>query len=581
MHPSKQTTTFSEDRYSAMNRSIHLLDVIEREKLDDIINIFTEVTGVASIITEVDGRPITKPFNFTGLCRKYSRSTPKGRRKCYDSDSYGGRETARLKKCLIYECFNAGLLDCGAPIIVEGYHLANIMCGQVLEKPIDKDVAIHRAQSIDIVDIDGYIEELANIPIMGRDRLRSIANLMEMITQTISELALQKFLLQRNSEQYLHKLINSVTDCIISTDADATISMINEAGAQMFGRDTQKFIGQSIHSLLADQKSKRTYQNETDKVRDGYYRGELTAVNNNYQTFPVQVSLSRLNTTEKRDPGYVAVIRDITEEKQMERMKEDLIGMLTHDMQNPVLSIQKAIELLVNESLGDLNAKQMDVLNLSLGTSRQLLGMVTDFLDIYRNENGQFVLRKLSFDFNQIFCEAINQLLFFALEKRVSIKTKLFSPPIAFEVDRNRLLRLFVNLLDNAIKFSPEGGKIEVFCNLLNSDNGGDAEVKEKIAGLKKSHHHFSGGNYAIISITDQGHGIPEESQKFIFDKFFTSKTRAGKGRKSLGLGLAFCKLVAEAHGGMIWTKSPLNKNKQRRNQGCRFNLILPVDYER
>ena len=85
-----------------MNRAIHLLDVVEKEKLEKILNIFTEVTGVASIISEADGRPITKPCNFSGLCRKYSRSTTKGRRKCYDSDSYGGRETARLKKCLIY-----------------------------------------------------------------------------------------------------------------------------------------------------------------------------------------------------------------------------------------------------------------------------------------------------------------------------------------------------------------------------------------------------------------------------------------------------------------------------------------------
>lgn len=561
-----------------MNRAIHLLDVVEKEKLEKILNIFTEVTGVASIISEADGRPITKPCNFTGLCRKYSRSTSKGRRKCYESDSYGGRETARLKKCLIYECFNAGLLDCGAPIIVQGYHLANILCGQVLEKPIDTDIAIQRARSIDIVDIDGYLKEMDKIPIMSRARLRSIVNLMEMITHTISELALQKFLLQRNSEQYLNKLINSVTDCIISTDADAIISVVNEAGSRMFDCDTQTLIGQSIFSLLADDSSKETYQARLSKKLNSNYRCELTAAKADGRTFPVQISLSKLSATTKKEPGYVAVIRDITEEKQMERMKEDLIGMLTHDLQNPVLSVQKAIELLVSETVGGLNSNQMEMLNLALGTSRQLLGMVTDFLDIYRNENGQFLLSKFSFDLNQILRNAINQLVFFAQDKRISIRPKLTSAPVVLKGDRNRLTRVFANLLDNAIKFSPEGGEIEVNCRLLNADNGEDREVKEKLAELWGPHRSNSDVNHVMISITDQGHGIPKESQKYIFDKFFTSKTRTGIGRRGLGLGLAFCKLVMEAHGGFIWPKSPLNKGKRRRDQGCQFNLILPTN---
>ena len=81
-----------------MDSSYHLLDLIDKDKLEEFLEIFTEVTGIASIITEVNGRPITKAHNFKGLCGKYSRSTAEGIRKCYESDCYGGRETARLKK---------------------------------------------------------------------------------------------------------------------------------------------------------------------------------------------------------------------------------------------------------------------------------------------------------------------------------------------------------------------------------------------------------------------------------------------------------------------------------------------------
>jgi ligand-binding sensor protein len=143
-----------------MDSSYHLLDLIDKDKLEEFLEIFTEVTGVASIITEVNGYPITKPHNFRGLCGKYNRSTAEGIHKCYESDCYGGRETARLKKSLIYECLNAGLLDACAPIMVEGCHMASILCGQVLEKPIKTEVAVQRARSIGITDIEGYLKEV-------------------------------------------------------------------------------------------------------------------------------------------------------------------------------------------------------------------------------------------------------------------------------------------------------------------------------------------------------------------------------------------------------------------------------------
>jgi PAS domain S-box-containing protein len=560
---------------SAMHRNIHLLSLIEKEKLEELLDSFTEVTGVAAIITEVDGRPITKQSNFSGLCRNYSRSTAKGRRKCYDSDSYGGRETKRLKKGQIYECLNAGLLDCGAPIIVQGYHLANILCGQVLERPISTEIAVQRAHAIDIVDLDGYLEALKEIPIMSHKRLRSIVSLMEIITQTISELALQKFLLQQNSQQYLNKLINSVTDGIIATDAETAICVVNESGARIFGFDAQQLVGRSILSLLADEKSKETYQAKIGNNLNGHDRCELVAKNAHNQSFPVHVSISKIDLTDDRSPGYVAVIHDVSEEKQMQRMKEDLIGMLTHEMQNPILSIQKSTDLLVNETVGGLNGKQRELLNLTSGTTRQMLGLVTDFLDIYRNENGQFLLHRFSFDLNQIFREVIAQLLYFANEKHISIETKLCSAPVVFDGDWNRLIRMFVNLLDHAIKYSPEGGNIDVCCRLLTPGSKDYREVKAKLANLWRSYPSISDRQHVMVSISDRGNGFAEDFRKYRFDPFCNSKVKTGNVRK--GLGLAYCNLVAEAHGGILWTTSPPARDERYSDHGCHFNLILPM----
>lgn len=557
-----------------MDRSIHLLDLISKEKLDELLRVFTEATGVASIITEVDGRPITQPHNFTTLCLNYARSTEQGRHKCYQSDSYGGRESAELKKCLIYRCLNAGLLDSAAPVIVEGYHLANVLCGQVLEEPAETDVAIQRAHAIGITDIEGYLESIKKITIMSRERLRSIVNLMEVITQTVSEQALKKYLSYKQSQHYLRKLINSVSDCIISTDSDANISMINEAGASMFGLIEEKLMGQSIFSLFSDATATSTFQKQIAHWQKEKERIELTAVDVNRRTFPVQMSLSKITAKIAKDSGYVAVLRDISEEKKAERMKEDLIGMLTHDMGNPVLSIQKAMQLLVDETLGRLNENQAEVIRLALGTSHQLLSMVTDFLDIYRKENGQFLLRKLLISLNQILQKSIRQVIFFAQDKRISICFEPVQKPLELWADQNRLLRAVTNILDNAIKYSPEGSLIKVFVRKI---NGGEKEEIKTVTGQVNFQGLIANQPYFWIAISDQGLGIPKKYQKIIFDKFFSVQSRDGNGRKGVGLGLTFCKQVIEAHEGFIWVESPLNPEETHQPRGCQFNFVLPT----
>ena len=557
-----------------MSQSIHLLDLIKKEKLDDILKVFTEVTGVASIIADVNGRPITQPHNFSVLCQTYCRSSEIGRRKCHESDSYGGQQSLRLKKRFIYKCLNAGLLDSASPIIVKGYHLATVLCGQVLNKPVSAGIVSERARSIGVRDIEGYLLEFEKIPLMSPERFESIVSLMEVVTLTISELALRKYLSSEYSQHYLDKMINSVSDGIISTNANNAISMVNEACVKMFGYKKEKLIGHSIFSLFSDAASITAYQKQRDLSLKKNGRAELTAVNAENQYFPVQVSISSIKTDNKKNPGYVAVLRDVSEEKKIERTKNDLIGMLTHDMGNPILSIQKAIELIVDGTLGKLNQEQKEVMNLALTTSNQLFGMVTDFLDIYRNENGLFLLRKLSINMDHILQNAINQLNLLAQEKQIFIHYKPSSTPLTIHGDEHRLMRTVVNILDNAIKFSPENSIINISSTLINGDDNQTVRtmiIPNFLRQLKKDQ------QYVLSTITDQGPGIPKYYQKNIFEKFFTNSPKTRKGKIGLGLGLAFCKLVVEAHDGIIWTKSPLSEPSTGKNKGCRFNFLLPA----
>jgi signal transduction histidine kinase len=257
-------------------------------------------------------------------------------------------------------------------------------------------------------------------------------------------------------------------------------------------------------------------------------------------------------------------------------MKNDLIGMLTHDMGNPILSIQKAIKLMVDGTLGQLKPKQLEIMMLALTTSNQLLGMLTDFLAIYQNENGRFLLRKLPIDMNQILKDGINQLKLLALERQIVFHYEPTSATLILNGDQTRLIRTVINILDNAIKFSPEGARINVSSILVEENDEEKAVeiISPDILGQLRGDQ-----QYILTTITDHGPGIEKHYQKKIFEKFFTNNPQPNKEKKGLGLGLAFCKLVIEAHEGFIWTNSPIYDDDREKKKGCRFNFILPTNY--
>lgn len=554
--------------------SLSLLDLVEVEKLDEILDKLTIATGVSCIITEVDGSPLAKAHNFTSLCSKYCRSTPEGIKKCHQSDQYGGKISAQKQKFVIYECFNAGLLDCASPIIVNGYHIASVLMGQVLDRKIERDVAIMRAQSIGIKDIDGYLLELDQVPVLGADKLTKIAGLMEVITRTISELAIQNYIIQKRSRRYLERVINSVSDCIVATDEQSSITMINDGGAEMLGYKKDDLIGQSFHSLFSDFSSVELFKDHIDDKGEGQCRLNLNACGADNQTFPVQLAVSNIANDEDVE-GVVAVLRDVSEEKKMERMKEDLVGMLTHDMGNPILSIQSVLKLLVDKQLGDLNDIQLETLRLALATGNQLHGIVSDFLDIYRSENGRFLLRKQKVAVDVLLVKSIEMVELFSREKNVEIIRLFAGDFLQIDGDYTRLLRTFFNLLTNAINYSQEGQTVFVSVKKIKIQK--DLFPEDVTTKLSEN------GNYCLVKVIDRGPGIPAKLQQRIFDKFFSITNGNGpvEARSGTGLGLAFCRLVVGAHEGGIWVKSPVNRYCEARHQGSCFNVILPLSDEK
>ncbi|APG27490.1 hypothetical protein A7E78_06325 [Syntrophotalea acetylenivorans] len=550
---------------------MQLVDLIEKNALDKILEALTEATQVSAVVVDSEGQPITAEHNFTTLCREYCRSTPAGRQKCYESDCYGGRESKRLKKRFIYTCLNAGLQDCATPIIVEGYHLATLVMGQVRTGDIPRAAAIAKAQSIGVRDIDGYLKALDEVPFMCGERLESIFKLMEAIAQTISSLALQKYLSQRAQQQSLHKLINSVSDAIVAAQPNGKITMVNKAGENMLGRTAENIVGRTLCSLFVEPETVRTLVTPRRAKPESKGPLVLDVRRPGRQIFPADVSFAKIYDEKGERTGYAAVMRDISEQKSAERMKEDLIGMLTHDMRNPILSIQRGMKILLDKYLGPLNDKQQELASLAYDSSYQLLGMVSDFLDIFRDESGGLSLCRVLVDMNAVLLQSLKEVRLAGEDKKLDICFTPGEEALQLLGDWSRLVRTCTNLLENAIRFSPEGGRISIAAELLNG-SGPSGIASATGAGFQAD------GARILVTVTDQGGGIPKEHHKEVFEKFFSTKTKHENGRRGVGLGLAFCKLVAEAHGGSIWVESPFKSDEQQAMKGCRFLFALPVE---
>jgi signal transduction histidine kinase len=229
--------------------------------------------------------------------------------------------------------------------------------------------------------------------------------------------------------------------------------------------------------------------------------------------------------------------------RELENLRDDLTHMIVHDMRTPLTSLITGLQTL--EVLGPLNGDQEEFLAGAIVGGQRLLGMINDMLDISRLEQGALRLEPQELSALALVEEAIRQVAALAAEKKLTLARDVGADAPSFSGDEDKLQRTLVNLLGNAIKFTPTGGKVTTSVRW-------DASA-----------------NVVCFSVWDTGIGIPREAFERIFAKF-GQVTAHRSERRSTGLGLTFCKMVVEAHGGRIWVESEMG-------QGSTFSFTLPV----
>ena len=364
------------------------------------------------------------------------------------------------------------------------------------------------------------------------------------ITNNLNDLSEVIRLTQENLEQEskrLHSILSYMTDGVLATNRRGQITMINDMAKRQLGVESDDALNQNILELL--------------KIEDEYELRDLITqspemmiysqnVNGEYISLRVRFALIR------RESGFisglVAVLHDTTEQEKEERERRLFVSNVSHELRTPLTSVKSYLEALDEGALYDPVAP--DFIKVSLNETNRMMRMVTDLLHLSRIDNATSHLDVELINFTAFITFILNRFDKIRAqdeEKKYELVRDYPITSVWIEIDTDKMTQVIDNILNNAIKYSPDGGKITV--SMKTTDD------------------------QMILSISDQGLGIPKEDLPKIFDRFYRVDKARSRAQGGTGLGLAIAKEIIKQHNGFIWAKSEYGK-------GSTFTIVLPYD---
>lgn len=364
------------------------------------------------------------------------------------------------------------------------------------------------------------------------------------ITNNLNDLSEVIRLTQENLEQEskrLHSILSYMTDGVLATNRRGQIIMINDMAKRQLGVERDDALNKNILELL--------------KIEDEYELRDLITqspelmiysqnLNGEYISLRVRFALIR------RESGFisglVAVLHDTTEQEKEERERRLFVSNVSHELRTPLTSVKSYLEALDEGALTEPVAP--DFIKVSLDETNRMMRMVTDLLHLSRidNETSHLDVELINFTaFITFILNRFDKMRNQDEEKKYELVRDYPINSVWIEIDTDKMTQVIDNILNNAIKYSPDGGKITV--SMKTTDD------------------------QMILSISDQGLGIPKQDLPKIFDRFYRVDRARSRAQGGTGLGLAIAKEIIKQHKGFIWAKSEYGK-------GSTFTIVLPYD---
>lgn len=352
----------------------------------------------------------------------------------------------------------------------------------------------------------------------------------------------------RTSETRQRTVVENMVDGLVAIDEHGLIRDFNPAAERIFGYKAVEVIGKNVNILMPE-----PYAAEHDQYLNNYQKTgkariigigrEVEGRRKDGSTFPIDLAVSAMNLEGER--FYSGIVRDITERKRIDKIKNEFISTVSHELRTPLTSIRGALGLVSGGAAGEIPSKMNEMLKIATSNTERLLLLINDILDLQKIESGKMVFKFDEIDLATFLSQAVEDHQAYAAQRGVSFVITRSLEGARIYADYNRLMQVMGNLMSNAAKFSEEGAKVEI------------SAVKQ-------------GKDAVRVTVTDYGSGIPDEFQGKVFERFTQSDASDTRKKGGTGLGLAIAKVIVEKHGGRISFIS-------RVGVGTSFMIDLPI----
>jgi PAS domain S-box-containing protein len=335
-------------------------------------------------------------------------------------------------------------------------------------------------------------------------------------------------------------LFEHAYNVLCSVDSNRRFVEINQASLKVIGYRPEELIGRAVE-MIVTQDEQLSFVKNFEKLMDSNSQASIESTIKRKDGTLVD-TLWTTSSSPDTDKIF-CVVHDISERKSAQRLRKEMVKMVTNDLRSPLTSLGSVYTMLQENRLGSLNAQGIKLLTAAQANSGRMLRLINDLLDIEKLEAGMLQLEKSPTVISAIFDQSLDSVLPLANKKQIRLFNNASGSPVTANIDAHRIVQVLVNLLSNAIKFSPQGGNISV--NLRTAE--------DRIE----------------IQVADQGRGIPQDMLNEVFNRFQQVQKGDATEKGGSGLGLAICKSLIELHNGTISVNSVVGK-------GSVFVIVLP-----
>ena len=392
-----------------------------------------------------------------------------------------------------------------------------------------------------------------------------------------------------SSREYTKNIISSMNDTLFVIDPSGSIKTINQAASKLLGYSEEELVGSPIQKIIPPEKEPPSSPSLLQKMsqNNGLVNFETSFQSKANQRIPVLFSGSAMSPNSGQIEGWVCVALNITERKKAEddlrqakdvaeranRAKSEFLANMSHELRTPLNHIIGFTELIADPEVGELNEIQAEYLGDVLASSRHLLSLINDILDLSKVEAGKLELNAGEVPLQNLLKNSLLMVKEKALKHNIQLSQESDGVPDWIRGDERKLRQILYNLLANAVKFTPDGGQVKIRADEVSRADGVWACNNGKKFTFPGNEEMPLEGreNWILFAVKDTGIGIQQQDLERIFEPFEQVEETASRKYQGTGLGLSLTRRMVELHEGRIWAES------EGLGLGSTFSFLLPA----